>query len=178
MDTRIIKIALLAAAFAGTLFLFISGSWGWGILMVLVTAVIAVLTFRSVRLLFAFLQLRRQRFDRVGRILEKMNPDKLWPKSKGYYNFLFGTYLMSNQKITQSESYFRKALKHGMRFDHDKAMVKLNLAGIMMAKQKRKEAQILIKEAKKLDKRGMMAREIKEMEMAMKKPQRIIRQRR
>lgn len=177
MDTRILKIAVTAAALAYTVYLFVTGSWGTGILMILFTALLVVLTFRSVRLLLAMVHMRRQKMDKAAKLVSKINPDKLWKKSQSYYYFLNGTLMMQAGKVLPSEKQFRKALGMGMRYDHDAAAAKLSLAMVAMAKQKRSEANMLIKEAKKLDKRGMLARDIKEIEQAIKKPQKVIRQR-
>lgn len=178
MDTRILKIVLTVAALGFTVYLFTTSSWGWGIPMILVTALMAVFTFRSVRLLWAFLQMRRQKMERAQSVVSKVNPDKLWKSSRGYYYFLTGTMQLNSGTVMPAEKQFRRALSEGLRYDHDKAAAKLSLAMIMMAKQKKREALNLIKEAKKLDKRGMLARDIKEIEQAMKKPQKVIRQRR
>lgn len=177
MDTRIIKIAVTVAALAYTVYLFVTGSWGLGILMVLTTALLAVFTVRSVRLLWAMLQMRRQKMDKAMKIVEGINPEKLWKKSQSYYYFLNGTLMMQKGKVMPSEKQFRKALNMGLRYSHDAAAAKLSLAMVAMAKQKKNEAMQLIKEAKKLDKRGMLARDIKEIEQAIKKPQKVIRQR-
>lgn len=47
-----------------------------------------------------------------------------------------------------------------LKIDHDKAMLKLNLAGIAIRKR---EATILLNEAKKLDKHAMLANQVKMM---------------
>ncbi len=48
-------------------------------------------------------------------------------------------------------------------------MAKLNLAGIAMTKRRKREAQILLTEAKKLDKHGMLKEQITMMKQQMKK---------
>ncbi len=53
--------------------------------------------------------------------------------------------------------------------DHDKAMAKLQLAGIALTKRRKREATTLIAEAKKLDKHGMLADQIKMVKQQMKK---------
>jgi hypothetical protein len=55
--------------------------------------------------------------------------------------------------------------------DHDLAMAKLNLAGIAFSKRRPQESKILLKEAEKLDKRNMLADQIKMMKNSMKKAQ-------
>ena len=53
--------------------------------------------------------------------------------------------------------------------DHDLAMAKLNLAGILFSKRRKIEAQKLLKEAQDLDKNGMMKDQIKMMKNQIKK---------
>ena len=52
---------------------------------------------------------------------------------------------------------------------YDVAMAKLSLAGIMMQKRKKREAQELLTEAKKLDKQNLMSDQIKMMQQQLKK---------
>jgi hypothetical protein len=53
--------------------------------------------------------------------------------------------------------------------DTDMAMTKLNLAGIAMSKNRKREAEALLSEAKKLDKQNMMEDQIKMMKDQMKR---------
>ena len=53
--------------------------------------------------------------------------------------------------------------------NHDLAMAKLNLAGIMFTKRRKFEAQKLLKEARDLDTNGMLEDQIKMMKNQMKK---------
>ena len=48
-------------------------------------------------------------------------------------------------------------------------MTKLNLAGIAMTKNRKRDADLLLAEAKKLDKHGMLNDQIKMMQQQMKK---------
>ena len=52
--------------------------------------------------------------------------------------------------------------------DADMAMAKINLAGIAMTKNRRREADLLLTEAKKLDKHNMLDEQIKMMKKQMK----------
>ena len=52
---------------------------------------------------------------------------------------------------------------------HDMAMAKLSLAGIAMQKRRKREATALLKEAKKLDKQGIMGEQIKLMQQQLKR---------
>lgn len=51
----------------------------------------------------------------------------------------------------------------------DLAMAKLNLAGIAMTKRRKREAQLLLQDAKKLDKHNVLADQIKMMKQQMKR---------
>ena len=53
--------------------------------------------------------------------------------------------------------------------DHDLAMAKLNLAGILFTKRRRVEAKKLLREAEALDKNGMLKDQIKMFKDRMKK---------
>ena len=87
----------------------------------------------------------------TAKLLDKIkNPSSaLLPKQEGYYNFLRGITL-SQTNLTQAERFFKKSLKLGLSMDHDKAMAKLQLAGIAMTKRRKREATNLIAEAKKI----------------------------
>lgn len=121
-------------------------------------------------ILLAFLRLRKQDFEGAKKWLDRIkNPEKaLTQKQLGYYNYLHGL-MLSQKNMTQAEKYFKKAIKLGLSMDHDLAMAKLNLAGIAMTKRRKREAQMLLKEAKKLDKNGMMTDQIRMMKQQMKK---------
>ena len=121
-------------------------------------------------ILLAFLRLRKQDFEGAKKWLDKIkNPESaLVTKQQGYYWYLHGL-MISQTNITQAEKFFKRALKLGLSMDHDLAMAKLNLAGIAMTKRRKREATILLNEAKKLDKQGMMKDQIRMMKEQMKK---------
>ena len=105
-------------------------------------------------------------FDWLNRI---KNPESaLTTKQVGYYNFIRGV-ITSQSNLTQAEKYFRKAISLGLNMKHDMAMAKLSLAGIAMQKRRKREATTLLKEAKKLDKQGIMGEQIKLMQQQLKR---------
>jgi tetratricopeptide (TPR) repeat protein len=163
IDGRIVKIAIAAAALAYSVYLFVDGSWISGIFMTLFTAVLVLLVLRSTRLIMAFFQLRQQKMDKAKIWLERLNPDHLWKNQKGYYFFLLGSVDAQKNSLTQSEKYFKSALSHGLRMDHDKAMVYLNLAVISANKRKKREALTLLAESKKYDTKGYLKNDIKQV---------------
>ena len=77
--------------------------------------------------------------------------------------------MLSQTNITKAEKYFRRAIKLGLAMDQDLAMAKLNLAGIAMTKRRKREATMLLSEAKKLDKHNMMTDQIRMMKQQLKK---------
>ena len=77
--------------------------------------------------------------------------------------------MVSQTNINQAEKYFKKALSLGLNMKHDIAMAKLQLAGIALSKRRKREATILITEAKKLDTQNMLAEQIKMLKQQLKK---------
>ncbi|MEY3397815.1 MAG: hypothetical protein RL220_409 [Bacteroidota bacterium] len=163
IDSRILKGLLALASLAFTVYLFATGHWGWGIPMILLTVILGLIVFRSIRLVLAFFKLRQQNLEGAKKWLERINPDHLWKSQQGYYYFLLGSVDIQKNSLSQSEKYFRQALSLGLRMDHDKAAVYLNLAVIMANKRRKREAVNFLNEAKKFDTRNMMKNEIKQV---------------
>ena len=92
----------------------------------------------------------------------------LTTKQQGYYNYLRGM-IISQNNMNQAEKFFRNAINLGLNMDHDLAMAKLNLSGILFTKRRKVEAQKLLKEAQELDKQGMFTEQIKMMKNQMKR---------
>jgi len=137
---------------------------------VLIAGLFVLLYFKNELILLSFLKLRKQNFDGAKRWLDKIrNPETaLVKKQQGYYWYLHGL-MMSQTNMTKAEKYFKKAIRLGLSMKHDLAMAKLNLAGIAMSKRRKREAQLLLKEAKKLDKHDMLSDQIRMMKQQMKK---------
>ncbi|MBT8257785.1 MAG: DUF2892 domain-containing protein [Bacteroidia bacterium] len=170
MFNKYIKLVLATIAFGYAVYQFIEGYVGNGIMFVLVSLVFVFLYFRNELILLAFLRLRKQDFTGAGKWLDKIkNPaSALTKKQQGYYNYLRGL-LVSQTNMNEAEKYFKNAVKFGLSMDHDMAMVKLNLAGIAFTKKRKQEAQKLLTEAQKLDKRGLLTDQVKMMKQQMKR---------
>ena len=177
MITRLLKILIAAASLAYMVMLYAQGSWGAAIGMTVVSIVLVLVNLRSVRLVVAFANLRMQRMEEAVKWLNRISASQLWPRQRGYYHFLLGSVTMQNN-LNEAESHLRKALSLGLRQDHDKAAVKLNLAVCLSAKQDRKKALIMIQEAKRLDTKGMLKKDIKQVESMIKNPRVVQRGRR
>ncbi len=170
MFNKNIKL-ILAAAFIGlAIYQFIEGFIGNGIFLLLIAGIFIFLYFKNEIILLSFLKLRKQDMDGTSKLLDKIkNPETaLTQKQHGYYNYLKGI-ILSQTNITQAEKHLRKALKLGLSMGQDIAVAKLNLAGIAMTKRRKREAQILLNEAKKLDKYGVLKDQINMMKQQMKR---------
>lgn len=140
--------------------------------MVLVTALLVLITLQSMRLLMAFVSLRQQKMEDARKWLGRVNPNHLWPRRRGYWYFLSGS-LMMEHNMNDAERLLKEALEIGLKQDHDKAAVKLNLAVVASAKRKTKLAKALLNECKRLDAKGVLKKDIKQVEAAIRSPQQM-----
>jgi hypothetical protein len=170
MFNKIIKLILAVLIFAFAIYQFVDNNIGNGIMLILLSGIFVLLYFKNEIIILAFLRLRKQDFEGTKKWLDKIkNPEAaLTKKQQGYYNYLHGL-ILSQTNMTKAEKYFRTAIRLGLSMKHDLAMAKLNLAGIAMTKRRKREAQMLLKEAKDLDKHNMLGDQIKMMKQQMKK---------
>jgi hypothetical protein len=170
MYNKNIKLTIAILVFGYAIYQFIEGEIGNGIMYILLSSIFVFLYFKNEFILLAFLKLRKQDFAGATKWLNKIkNPSSaLVKKQQGYYNFLNGI-MVSQTNMNEAEKFFKKAVEFGLAMDHDLAMAKLNLAGIAFSKRRPQEAQKLLAEAQKLDKRNMLAEQIKMMKQQMKK---------
>lgn len=170
MFNKNIKLVLAAGVLAYAVYEFSQAYIGNGIMFTLLAGIFVFLYFKNEFILLAFLKLRKQNFDGAKRWLDKIKDPEaaLVKKQQGYYWYLHGL-MLSQTNMNKAEKYFKKAIRLGLSMGHDLAMAKLNLAGIAMTKRRKREAQMLLKEAKKLDKHDMMTDQIRMMKQQMKK---------
>lgn len=170
MYNKNIKLVIAAMLIGLAVWQIIEGYIGNGIMIILLSFIFVFLYFKNELILLAFLRLRKQDFEGAKKWLDKIkNPESaLTTKQQGYYNYLLGI-MLSQTNITQAEKYLKKAIKLGLSMNQDLAVAKLNLAGIAMTKRRKREAQNLLTEAKKLDKHGMLKDQITMMKQQMKK---------
>ena len=173
MFNKYIKIVLAIAVFALSIQQFVDGavgSTGNGIMLILLSLLFVLLYFRNEFLILAFFQLRKQNLVGADKWLNRIKNPKsaLTTKQQGYYNYLKGL-IISQENMNQAEKYFRTAITLGLNMDHDLAMAKMSLAGILMQKRRKREATILLSEAKKLDKHNMLTEQMRMMQQQMKK---------
>ena len=170
LQHRYVKIIVAALIVLWAVYQFVQGKIGNGIALTLLAVFPVLLYFRNEFLLLTFLRLRKQDMEGMEKWLGKIvHPETaLLRKQQGYYNYMYGI-IYSRKNLTKAEKYFRKALQLGLTMDYDVAMTKLSLAGIMIQKRKKREAQELLADAKKLDKQNMMTEHIKMMQQQLKK---------
>ncbi len=170
MFNKYIKLVLAGIILVWAGFEFYQGHIMNGISIVLLAGIFVFFYFKNEILLLTFFKLRKQDFEGGNKLLDRIkNPSSaLTKKQEAYYNFLRGI-MVSQTNLTQAEKFFKRALKMGLSMDHDKAMAKLQLAGIALTKRRKREATTLITEAKKLDKHGMLKDQIAMVKKQMKK---------
>lgn len=167
---KYIKLVIAVVLIALAIFLFTIREYGWGVVSLLLAVFPILFYFRNENILLAFWFLRKEDMVKAKRWLSRIsNPSsQLIPKQMGYFNYMKGI-TEAQDNVALSEKYMREALNYGLSFDHDRAMANLSLAGAAMAKGKKKEAEVYIKEAKKNDTKGMFTDQIKMMNGQMKR---------
>src|SRR5688572_16795212 len=106
----IVGFVVLGAAIA----LMIFGFWGWGILAVLISALVIATFFYNENMLLAQWFLRKDDMPKAESFLKKITnyETQLIRGQHGYYNLLIGL-IESRKAPMQSEKYFKKALSLG-----------------------------------------------------------------
>ncbi|NRF41288.1 MULTISPECIES: DUF2892 domain-containing protein [Pedobacter] len=165
---NIVRLILGFVVLGASIALMFFSFWGWGILGVFISILIAVTYFYNENMLLAQWFLRKDNMDKAEAFLKRItNYEKqLIRVQHGYYNLLIGL-IESRKAPMQSEKYFKKALSLGLHMDHNIALAKLSLAGISMGKRNKREAQMYLTEAKKADKNKLLADQIKQMKDQM-----------
>ena len=170
MYPKYIKLILAVLTLSYSIFQFYENNIGNGIALIFLMIIFVFLYFKNEIILLAFLRLRKQDFNGTEKWLNKIkNPESaLTKKQVGYYNYLKGI-ISSQTNLTLAEKYFKKAISLGLSMNHDLAMAKLSLAGILIQKRRKREATTLLNEAKKIDTQKMLSDQIKMMQHQMKK---------
>ena len=164
----IIKLLLSLSSLFYTGYLFYSGSWGWGIVFIFVSALFILSIFRNENIILALNQMRLQNVEKAQKYLNRIKqPQFLIKRQRAYYYYLLALSGAGSNSMGQAESLFRKALAIGLKRGHDQAMAKMNIAAICMGTGRRKEAELLLAEAKKLDTKGILSDYIKDLKKQM-----------
>lgn len=164
MRSFIIRSVLTASILFFNVFLFATGYWGWGIIFVLILAILVLSFFRNESMILALNQMRLGNTDKAKMYINRITHPQLLPRKQHAY-VLFLQAVMNTQEFgfTKSEQYLRKAIGLGLRTGQDNAVARMHLAGICMQTGRKSEAEKLLAEAKKLDTSGMMREQINSM---------------
>ena len=165
----IIKCAIALASLGLTIALFYNGYWGWGIVMILWLVIVGFTFFRDERMILALNAMRTGDTEKAKEKINKITHPQFLPKKQHAY-VLFLKAVLGTQDLgfAKSEELLRKAMKMGLRTGQDNAVAKMHLAGICAQTGRKKEAQTLLKEAKKLDDSGAMKEQIIQMQQQLK----------
>lgn len=169
MTRFIIRCAIALLALGLTVWLFATGYWGWGIVMILVTAIIGLTFFRNENMILALNHMRTGNQDKAKVQINKITAPQMLPKTQhAYVLYLQAVLNAQDDGFGKTEAKLRKALSIGLRTNQDKAVARMHLAGICAQTGRRKEALSLLSEAKKLDTGGVMTEQIKTMQSQLK----------
>ena len=169
MYNKEIKIALAFLILSSSVYLFTQGEIGYGIVVLLLMGLVILSIFKDERILRAFYYLRKNDMPKAGVVLSKIkHPEKMIKSQEAYYYYLNGL-VLSQTQMNKAEKFFKKSLSIGLRNDTDKAVAKLNLAGLAMSRRRKREATTLLTEVKKLDKHNMLEDQVKMMKQQLKR---------
>tara|TARA_B100000900_G_scaffold400701_1_gene404610 strand:- start:1791 stop:2306 length:516 start_codon:yes stop_codon:yes gene_type:complete len=170
MVPKIFKIFISIILIVLSFYQFYESFFGNGIFYLSLSLFFILIYFKNEYIFFAFLKLRKQDFSGTKKWLDRIkNPEKVLVKKQiGYYHYLYGI-IESQKNLTVAEKSFRKALSFGLSMSTDLAMAKLSLAGILIQKRRKREATILIGEAKKSDRHNMLGEQIRLLKNQIKK---------
>lgn len=168
MINFIIRCAIAAASLFFTVALFYNGYWGWGIMMILLDAIIGLSFFRNERMILALNAMRMGDTEKAKKQIDKISAPQFLPRKQHAY-VLFLKAVLGTQELgfAKSEELLRKAINMGLRTGQDNAVARMHLAGICAQTGRKTESLTLLAEAKKLDTGGMMKEQINQMQKQM-----------
>lgn len=160
-----IRSVLAAGMLFLTVFSFYTGYWGWGIVLILLTAIVGATFIYNENVIFALNHMRTGNQDKAKAYINKISHPEFLPKrQRAYVIYLQAMFNSQEIGFARSEMLLRKAIALGLRRGHDQAMARLHLAGVCAQTGRKAEALTLLAEAKKLDNTGMMKDQIKMMQ--------------
>ncbi len=164
----IIRCVLAAASLFFTVALFYNGYWGWGIVMIFVSAIIGFSFFRNEKMILALNAMRMGDTEKAKKQINKITHPQFLPKKQHAY-VLFLQAVLGTQELgfAKSEELLRKSISMGLRTGQDNAVARMHLAGICAQTGRKTESLTLLAEAKKLDTSGMMKEQINQMQKQM-----------
>ncbi len=164
----IIRCILAAASLFFTVALFYNGYWGWGIVMIFISAIVGFSFFRNEKMILALNAMRMGDTEKAKKQINKITHPQFLPKKQHAY-VLFLQAVLGTQELgfAKSEELLRKAIGMGLRTGQDNAVARMHLAGICAQTGRKTESLTLLAEAKKLDTSGVMKEQINQMQKQM-----------
>jgi len=164
----IIRCILAAASLFFTVALFYNGYWGWGIVMIFISAIVGFSFFRNEKMILALNAMRMGDTEKAKKQINKITHPQFLPKKQHAY-VLFLQAVLGTQELgfAKSEELLRKAIGMGLRTGQDNAVARMHLAGICAQTGRKTESLALLAEAKKLDTSGVMKEQINQMQKQM-----------
>ena len=171
MVSRIIRIFLIAALTGVSVWQFWDGNIGNGIFSIILALIVLFTYFKNEWMLMAMFAMRKNNTEKAERYLRRIkDPDRaLVRRERATYYFLIAA-LNSQKNLTESEKLFKRSLEIGLS-RQEQAMAKLQLSAIAMQKGRKREAEILVNEAKKLDKGNLLDEQITMIKQGLKRAQ-------
>lgn len=165
----IIRVIVAITALGYNAYLFASGSWGWGISMLPITALIILSFWRNENVIIALYQMRFGKQDKAWKALSRLKALNYLPKNQRAYVMYLKSMLGMQQGMGMGtcEKMMRKAISIGLRTKQDRAVAHLQLAGIAMQTGRKAEAKREMAEAKKLDEKDMLKDQLTQMRKQM-----------
>ncbi len=169
MVSRILRIFLMVALTGCSVWQFWVSNIGNGIFLILLALIVLFTYFKNEWMIMALLAMRKNEVEKAERrLLRIKDPDRALVRSeRASYYFLLGA-IRSQRNLTESERLFKKALEIGLS-RQEKAMAKLQLGAIAMQKGRRREAEALVSEAKRLDKGNLLDEQIAMIKQGLKR---------
>ena len=167
---KYIRLIVAILIIISSVFLFIYGFVGWGVLAVIISLLFVLFQFKNEMNLLAFSFIRKNKFAAAEKILSRVkHPENMMKSQEAYYYYLLGLTQAQTHQLSLAEKSLKKALSTGLRLSSDQAMAKLSLAGFYLSKRNKKLAKVHLMDAKKLDKQKMLTPQIREVENMMKR---------
>lgn len=171
MISRIVRILLIAALTGCSVWQFWDANIGNGIFLIVLALIVLFTYFKNEWMIMALLAMRKNNVEKAEkRLMHIKDPDHaLVRRERASYYFLLGA-IRSQRNMTESEKLFKKALEIGLS-RQEKAMAKLQLSAIAVQKGRKREAEILVAEAKRLDKGNLLDEQIAMIKQGLKRAQ-------
>lgn len=167
---KYVRLLIAGILLPVSIVLFVKGLVSVGVVLVLISLLFVLLHFKNEKNLLAFYFVRKNKFEKAGKVLNRVkNPERMIKSQEAYFYYLSGLMESQQHNNSKAEKLFKKALKTGLRTDTDQAVSKLNLSGIYLSQRNKKLSKYYLQEAKKQDKRKMLTAQVREIENMMKR---------